>query len=141
LARDGARLAPVVAELHALGIRVSLFMDPVAKAMAQARKLGADRIELYTESYARAYGGPDQAAELARFTAAAEAAHAAGLGVNAGHDLNRENLAAFLTAVPGVLEVSIGHALTADALELGLAATVEVYLAAIAAGSRPETAP
>ncbi len=136
LESDAARLAPVIAELKGIGVRVSLFMDPVPEAMARARELGADRIELYTESYARAFGGPNEAAELARFASAAEAAQAAGLGVNAGHDLNRENLPAFLAAVPGVLEVSIGHALTADALELGLAATVKAYLAALAAGTR-----
>ncbi|MGH8636428.1 MAG: pyridoxine 5'-phosphate synthase [Burkholderiales bacterium] len=141
LAKDGARLAPVIAELHALGIRVSLFMDPLAGAMAQAKALGADRIELYTESYARAFGSGEQGGELAHFAAAAQAAHGAGLGVNAGHDLNRDNLPAFLAAVPGVLEVSIGHALTADALELGLDATVKAYLQALethtGARSRP----
>jgi pyridoxine 5-phosphate synthase len=131
LTKDGARLAPIVAELHALGIRVSLFMDPIADAMAQAKALGADRIELYTESYARAFGGSEQGVELARFAAAAEAAGRAGLGINAGHDLNRDNLPAFLSAVRGVLEVSIGHALTADALELGLESTVKAYLQAL----------
>jgi pyridoxine 5-phosphate synthase len=133
LAQEHSRLAPVIAELRALGIRVSLFMDPVAAAMTQAKELGADRIELYTESYARAFGGSEQPAELGRFSAAAQAAQRAGLGVNAGHDLNRDNLPAFLAAVPGVLEVSIGHALTADALELGLDATVKAYLQALAA--------
>jgi pyridoxine 5-phosphate synthase len=99
--------------------------------MAQAKALGADRIELYTESYARAFGGSEQGMELARFAAASDAARTAGLGVNAGHDLNRDNLPAFLGAVSGVLEVSIGHALTADALELGLEATVKAYLQAL----------
>jgi pyridoxine 5-phosphate synthase len=135
LAKDGSRLEPVIAELHGLGIRVSLFMDPVAAAMSQAKRIGADRIELYTESYARAFGGAGQAAELARFAAAAQAAQGAGLGVNAGHDLNRDNLPTFLAAVPGVLEVSIGHALTADALELGLEAAVKAYLQALGIGS------
>ena len=88
---------------------------------------GADRVELYTESYARAHGTPQQAEVLDGFARAAEAALAAGLGINAGHDLNRDNLADFLRAVPGVLEVSIGHALIADALELGLAETVRDY--------------
>jgi len=131
LREHSERLAPVIAELRALGIRVSLFMDPIASAMAQAKALGADRIELYTESYARAYGSAAESDELARFAAAAAAAQAVGLGVNAGHDLNRDNLPAFLAAVPGILEVSIGHALTADALELGLHATVKAYLTAI----------
>lgn len=124
---DGARLEPLIAEARALGTRVSLFMDPVAQAMAAARASGADRVELYTEAYARAHGTPAQADVLARYTAAAQAALAAGLEINAGHDLNRDNLTDFLRAVPGVLEVSIGHALMADALELGLAETVRDY--------------
>mgnify|MGYP006276834401 CR=1 FL=1 len=132
LARDGARLRPLIAELRALGIRVSLFMDAEPAAMAAARELGADRVELYTEPYARAFAAGDCAAEIERFAAAARAAQAAGLGVNAGHDLNRENLPRFLAAVPGVLEVSIGHALIADALDCGLAQTVRDYRAAIA---------
>jgi pyridoxine 5-phosphate synthase len=131
LPRDGDRLAPLIDEARALGVRVSLFMDPEPTAMAMARQLGADRVELYTEPYALAFGTAQQAAHLARYRAAAEAAQAAGLGVNAGHDLNRANLPPFLIAVPGVLEVSIGHALTADALEFGMAATVGLYLAAI----------
>jgi pyridoxine 5-phosphate synthase len=131
LARDGARLKPTIDAAHALGVRVSLFMDPLPDAMRAAKDLGADRIELYTEPYARAFGTPAQATELARYRAAAEAALAVGLGVNAGHDLNRDNLAAFLAAVPGVNEVSIGHALIADAIEFGLSATVRMYLAEI----------
>lgn len=137
LSRDASRLQPIVAELKALGIRVSLFMDPVEAAMAPARALGADRVELYTEPYARAFGAPGQDAVLARYRAAALAAGRAGLGVNAGHDLNRGNLPAFLQAVPGVQEVSIGHALIADALEFGMAQTVRLYLDAIAAGATP----
>lgn len=135
LSRDADRLQPIVAELKAQGIRVSLFMDPVEAAMAPARALGADRVELYTEPYARAFGSPEQGAVLDRYRAAALAAKRAGLGVNAGHDLNRENLPAFLRAVPGVQEVSIGHALIADALEYGMAQTVRLYLDAIAAGT------
>jgi pyridoxine 5-phosphate synthase len=131
LARDGERLRPLIDEAHALGVRVSLFMDPVPEAMQAARDLGADRIELYTEPYARAFGTPDQGAQLARYRAAAEAAMRVGLGVNAGHDLNRDNLAPFLAAVPGVAEVSIGHALIADAIEFGLDRTVRLYLAEI----------
>jgi pyridoxine 5-phosphate synthase len=129
--RDGRRLRPLIAELKALGIRVSLFMDPVPDAMAAVRALGADRVELYTEPYARAFGGVDEATQAASYAAAARAAQKAGLGVNAGHDLNQENLPRFLSAVPGILEVSIGHALVADAIEAGLAATVRGYLAAI----------
>jgi len=127
LPADTERLRPLIAEAKALGVRVSLFMDPLPEAMQLARAAGADRVELYTEPYAQAHGTPRQAEVLARFAKAAEAALAAGLGVNAGHDLNRDNLSDFLRAVPGVLEVSIGHALIADALELGYAATVRDY--------------
>jgi len=100
--------------------------------MAAARAVGADRVELYTEPYARDHGTAGQAASLAAFAAAARAAAAEGLGVNAGHDLNLANLGDFVAAVPGVLEVSIGHAFVADALELGMAATVRAYVAALA---------
>jgi pyridoxine 5-phosphate synthase len=89
-------------------------------------------VELYTEAYARAWGTPEQEAVLARYAAAARAATEAGLGLNAGHDLNRDNLGLFLRSVPGVQEVSIGHALIGDALELGYAATVQAYQAVIA---------
>jgi pyridoxine 5-phosphate synthase len=133
LAADGVRLRPLIDECHALGVRVSLFIDPLPEAMAQARAVGADRVELYTEPYAAAFGQAGQSEQLARFAAAARAAHAAGLGVNAGHDLNQHNLSPFLQTVPGVLEVSIGHALVADALEVGLAETVRRYLRCIRA--------
>jgi len=132
--QDAARLAPLIAECRALGVRVSLFMDPVPGQMEQARAVGADRVELYTEPYAAAWGTDRQAQELGRYRVAAQAALDVGLGVNAGHDLNRDNLAAFVRGVPGVLEVSIGHALIADALELGYAATVQAYQACIDIG-------
>ena len=124
---DAERLAPLIAECRQLGVRVSLFMDPVPEQMAAAHAVGADRVELYTEPYAAAWGTPQQAAQLERYRAAAQAALDVGLGVNAGHDLSRDNLADFLAHVPGVLEVSIGHALIADALELGYAETVRAY--------------
>ncbi len=124
---DAARLQPLIDEAHALGVRVSLFMDPLPAQMAGARATGAERVELYTETYAAAHGTPRQAAVLAGFTVAAQAALAAGLEINAGHDLNRDNLTDFLRAVPGVLEVSIGHALIADALELGFTETIRDY--------------
>ena len=124
---DSAALKPLVDELRSLGVRVSLFMDPLPESMRHAAELGVDRVELYTEPYAQAHGTPQQAEVLARYAAAARAAQAVGLGINAGHDLNRNTLADFLRAVPGVLEVSIGHALVADALELGMAATVHAY--------------
>ena len=133
---DAERLRPLITEAKALGVRVSLFMDADPEAMPLAREVGADRVELYTEPYAAAWGTPGQQRELRRFAAAAQAAQAAGLGVNAGHDLSRENLTDFLRAVPGVQEVSIGHALISDALELGYAATVREYLAAIARATR-----
>lgn len=136
IATDGERLKPLIAECHALGVRVSLFMDPLPDTMPAVRATGADRVELYTEPYASAHDKPDaaeQSAQLARFAAAARAAQAAGLGVNAGHDLNRANLADFLRGVPNVLEVSIGHALIADAIELGMGATVREYLRCIQA--------
>jgi len=136
-AADAERLGALIDECHALGVRVSLFMDAEPAAMALARAVGADRVELYTEPYAAAHGTPRQADELGRFAAAARAAVAAGLGVNAGHDLNRDNLADFLRAVPGVLEVSIGHALVADALELGLAETVRDYQRCIRRAEAP----
>src|SRR2546427_11833394 len=135
LGRDGARLEPVVEELKSLAVRVSLFMVPVAEAMAAAAVLGADRIELYTEPYARAFGTAEQEAVLGRYAEAPGAAQRAGLGVNAGHDLNLENLPVFLRSVPKVLEVSIGHALISDALEFGLAEAVRRYLDAIRRGN------
>jgi pyridoxine 5-phosphate synthase len=127
LPQASAALAPLVAEAQSLGVRVSLFMDPAPAAMRLARELGADRIELYTEDYARAHGTPRQAEVLARYAEAARAALAVGLGVNAGHDLNRDNLGDFLRAVPGVEEVSIGHALAIDALKVGYAEAVRQY--------------
>ena len=125
--QDAERLKPVIAQAKALGARVSLFMDPIPEAMAAAKAVGADRVELYTETYASAYGTPKQAEVLAAFKATAQAALAVGLGINAGHDLNRDNLHTFLATVPGVQEVSIGHALIADALELGYTQTIRAY--------------
>jgi pyridoxine 5-phosphate synthase len=128
---DADRLRPLIAEAQALGVRVSLFMDPIPGMMAAARAVGADRVELYTEGYAASRGTPNEQAVLARYVEAARAAQAAGLGLNAGHDLSRDNLTPFLRAVRGVQEVSIGHAFIADALELGYAATTKEYLRCI----------
>jgi pyridoxine 5-phosphate synthase len=133
---DLPRVAPLVRQARDLGVRVSLFVDPDPGAMAAVAAIGAHRVELYTEPYAAAWGTPGLAAELERYAATARAALAVGLGVNAGHDLNRDNLAAFLRAVPGVQEVSIGHALVADALELGYARTVREYLGCIRAAGQ-----
>lgn len=132
LRADGERLRPLIGEARALGVRVSLFMDPEPEAMALAKAVGADRVELYTEPYASAWADPAQrAVQTTRYAAAARAALEAGLGINAGHDLSRDNLAWFLRHVPGVLEVSIGHALISDALELGYDQTVRAYLQCI----------
>lgn len=132
--QDAERLKPLIAECRALGVRVSLFMDPIPGQMAAARAVGADRVELYTEPYAAAWGKAEQEYQLQAYASAAQAALDAGLGINAGHDLNRDNLPAFVARVPGLAEVSIGHALIADALELGYAETVRAYQAAIDAG-------
>jgi pyridoxine 5-phosphate synthase len=127
------RLEPVIRELKDLGIRVSLFMDPDTKAIAIAKETGADRIELYTEPYARAFRNNNKVEKtLEQFTAAATFANEIGLGLNAGHDLNLENLGKFCSAVPGILEVSIGHALIADALKMGLENTIKAYLEVLA---------
>jgi pyridoxine 5-phosphate synthase len=128
-AAERRSLAEAIARLHDAGCRVSLFVDPRPEVARAARELGADRVELYTEPYARAFarGGVDSVLPAYRETAMA--ARESGLGVNAGHDLNLLNLGAFLSAVPGVDEVSIGHALIADALEYGMAETVRRYRA------------
>lgn len=132
LQREGDRIAPLVEELKSLGIRTSLFMDPDPEQIRLAAEVGADRIELYTEAWARAHAsGQDAETVLRRFVAAAEAALEAGLGINAGHDLDLHNLPAFAAAVPGLLEVSIGHALTVDALSLGLPRTIAAYQRAL----------
>ena len=125
--QDAERLKPLIDECKALGVRVSLFMDPIPEQMAAAKAVGADRVELYTEPYAAAFGTPEQSAQLARYVAAAKAAQAVGLGVNAGHDLSLRNLTPFVTHVPQVLEVSIGHAFVTDALEMGYAEAVRAY--------------
>lgn len=131
LAAASDRLRTQIARAQAAGARVSLFVDPQPDAMAVAAALGAQRVELYTEPYARAWGTPEQASVLARYRATAEAAIAAGLEVNAGHDLSLANLGDFIAAVPGVAEVSIGHALVAEALEFGMAETVRRYVATL----------
>lgn len=133
LRQDAQRLAPLVSECRALGVRVSLFMDPEPSMMALAREVGADRVELYTEPYAASWGTSQLPYQLERYRSAAQAAIDAGLGVNAGHDLNAQNLTSFLRSTPQVLEVSIGHAFIADALEMGYAAAVHAYLACIEA--------
>lgn len=127
LRQSGDALAPLIAELKSLGVRVSLFMDPDPEQIRLAAAVGADRIELYTGPFAAAYemGGAEQV--LRGFSEAAAVANEVGLGVNAGHDLNLHNLTDFAAAVPQLLEVSIGHAFTVDCIERGLAPTVQAY--------------
>jgi pyridoxine 5-phosphate synthase len=127
-----ARLRPLIKRLKDLGCRVSLFMDPSPEQIEKVKQLGADRIELYTEPFAAAFAKGDRSS-VESYAATARRAQELGLAVNAGHDLNLHNLAFFLKNVPGIAEVSIGHALIADALEFGLPATVRKYLDACAA--------
>lgn len=127
LKKDGDRVAPLVTELKSLGIRTSLFMDPDPEQIQLAAQVGTDRIELYTETYARAVREQhDIDTVFAQFVTAARVAVEAGLGLNAGHDLDLINLPQFVT-IAGLQEVSIGHALTVDALRMGLPDTIQAY--------------
>ncbi|MCR9135520.1 MAG: pyridoxine 5'-phosphate synthase [Alphaproteobacteria bacterium] len=131
LRRDLSRLTPVVARLRKQGIRVSLFVDGDgdAEAMELAAQTGADRVELYTGPYGGCYDDPVKAAaEIERLGSTADAARAEGLGVNAGHDLTIANLPPLLSRIPDIVEVSIGHGLTADALQYGMSDAVRRYL-------------
>jgi pyridoxine 5-phosphate synthase len=131
LKKDGDRVAPLVEELKSLGIRTSLFMDPDPEQIRLAAQTGTDRIELYTESYADAFRTGKNLDEIfGKFVNAAEVAAQGGLGLNAGHDLDLENLPRFAT-LPGLLEVSIGHALTVDAIRIGLENAVNAYQKAL----------
>ncbi|MBN1820620.1 MAG: pyridoxine 5'-phosphate synthase [Prolixibacteraceae bacterium] len=120
-------LIDVISELKENGIRTSIFVDPDVKAIEGAAKTGTDRIELYTEPYAEMYGVNREKA-IAPFIEAAKAAADLNMGVNAGHDLNLENLNYLFKNIPNLLEVSIGHALIADALYIGLEQTIRKYL-------------
>ena len=127
LRRSAETLAPILERLKQLGVRSSLFMDPDVEQLTLAAQLGADRIELYTGPYAAAWKEPKRRAELFQnYRTAAEHAASLGLGLNAGHDLNLDNLGLFAT-VPGLLEVSIGHALIVDAIDQGLKNAVRAY--------------
>jgi pyridoxine 5-phosphate synthase len=126
LIQEGERLRSIIKQLHLWGVRISLFMDPDITQIAEAKKLGADRIELYTGPYAEHYHTELHNRTLAKYRKAASYAHDIGLGVNAGHDLSLDNLGEFLT-IPHIAEVSIGHALTVEALERGYKNTVSAY--------------
>lgn len=125
--RNRDYLRDIVAEFKSAGIRVSVFVDPVAEMVEGAAKIGADRIELYTEAYAHNYIY-DREQAILTYVKAASVAQSNGLGINAGHDLSLENLKYFHARIPYVDEVSIGHALISDALYLGLAETIRRYL-------------
>ena len=134
LARDAARLVPLVRAFKDIGCRVSLFMDADAPDIERVADVGADRIEIYTGPYALAHARGDAARALDACARTAERARACGLGVNAGHDLDQDNLGALTRAIPFLDEVSIGHALIGEALYEGLAVTVRRYLAILAQG-------
>jgi len=136
---DLGPLRELVAALKALGCRVSLFVDAGDPRVARAADVGADRVEIYTGPYAAAHAAGDPAGALAACVDTPRRARAAGLGVNAGHDLDQANLGRFARSVPGLLEVSIGHALVGEALHAGLDATVRAYLAILAAARADAT--
>ncbi len=128
LRSSGEKLKPIINELHDLGIRVSLFMDPDKDQISLAQEIGADRIELYTGPYAAAYKNADLGESVfLNYLDAAIHAQTIGIGLNAGHDLNLQNLANF-RRVPDLLEVSIGHALTVEAISMGLEKTIAQYI-------------
>ena len=136
LAAKSAELKPIIARLKAAGCRISLFMDADPADMERARGVGADRVELYTGPYGETFGSVAGEREFKKLVAAGEAARDAGLGLNAGHDLNLDNLPKLRAALPWLLEVSIGHAFTADALRLGYGAAIQAYLVALDVGDR-----
>lgn len=133
-----AALARVVSAMRSAGVRVSMFVDPEEAPIRWVRDLGADRVELYTEPFARAFerGDAEARRSFASYAAASELAHSIGLGVNAGHDLDLDNLILF-RQLPFLDEVSIGHALVSHALFVGLAQSVREYLDVLAAGTAP----
>ncbi len=132
LAADRERLAPLIDQLRECGCRVSLFVDPGAEHLELAAALGAERVEIYTGPYAEAFAAGDAHAALAECVETARQAQKLGLAVNAGHDLNQANLGTLRAAIPGLAEVSIGHALIGEALYEGLAQTVRNYLQILA---------
>lgn len=124
-------LTVVIARLHKGGMRVSLFVDPDPAAPALAKSVGADRVEIYTGPYGGAFSPADVEREFGKVVATGRAAEVAGLGLNAGHDLTRDNLPALVKALPNLQEVSIGHAVIADAMMFGLGETVRKFRTAI----------
>ncbi len=136
IARDGRRLAAIIGAYKELGCRVSVFVDAGATGIDELARLGVDRIEIYTGPFAEAHARGDDARELAACVRTASEAQAAGLGVNAGHDLSQANLGRLAAAIPFLGEVSIGHALVAEALYAGLEATVRAYCAILAGATR-----
>lgn len=131
--KNEAFLKDVVSHFHSFGIRTSIFIETDIQMIENAVKTGTDRIELYTESYAKLYPS-DKGKAIADFILAAQKANEVGLGINAGHDLDMNNLAYFAQNIPGLLEVSIGHALISEALYLGLENTIQLYLREIRKG-------
>lgn len=127
LITQSKQVAPIVEQLKAAGIRVSLFMDPVIEQIELAKQVGADRIELYTEAYASAFQSNNYTSVLEQYKQAAEYATSIGLDVNAGHDLDLQNLAAFLT-IPNIKEVSIGHALIVESIDQGFTNVIKQYM-------------
>lgn len=130
LPQDSERVVRALERVKGRGIRRAIFMDPAEESMREAARTGAERVELYTEPYASAFGTDRRAEELARLKAAAGAAQRWGLGLNAGHDLDLGNTPLLVREIPEIAEVSIGHALVADALYLGLEESVRRYQAA-----------
>lgn len=128
LEQEGKSLSPTIQSLQAAGVRVSLFLDPYLFQIDLAKETGTDRIELYTEAYAKAFTGGGREEIFHNYLLAAKHACHIGLGVNAGHDLNLENLPLFLT-IPGILEVSIGHAIIVESFDYGFEQTIKKYLA------------
>ncbi|NIR52068.1 pyridoxine 5'-phosphate synthase [candidate division KSB1 bacterium] len=127
LSKEGEQLQPIISDLKQAGIRVSLFMDRELKQIELTKAIGADRIELYTGPYARAFISRKTKTILANYKRAANKAQEIGLGVNAGHDLNLQNIALFCS-IPDILEVSIGHAIVVESFDFGLEQTIKKYL-------------
>jgi pyridoxine 5-phosphate synthase len=131
LSQQGEQLIPIIDQIKSMGVRVSLFMDPDPEQIKLAAEVGADRIELYTGPYAAAWGTDSLETMFVQHSQAAQLAVSLGLGVNAGHDLNLENLGKF-ASIPDLLEVSIGHAFTVDSLKMGIIPALRAYQALLA---------